>query len=69
MQFKDESYQPCPHIASGLHKFPNDNLSIKQISQFLRILNYIKDFIPHLTKKMAPLRALLKKNPLPWLEE
>jgi len=40
------TYQPQPHIAQELLNFPDENLTLKQIQQFLGIVNYIRDFIP-----------------------
>ncbi|KAH9680157.1 hypothetical protein KPL71_026445 [Citrus sinensis] len=44
MVIKDGQYQPSPHIAIELLKFPDTHLNIKQ--QFLGIVNYVRDFIP-----------------------
>jgi len=57
---------PQPHIAEELINFPDENLTVKQIQQFLGILNYIRDFIPHAAKYTSLLSKLLKKNPPPW---
>ena len=66
MNFAQEKYVPQPHIAEELPKFPDENMSTKQIQQFLGILNYIWDFIPHISKYTTKLSKLLKKNVLPW---
>ena len=47
MIIKDGHYQPGKHIAQELLHFPDQQLSKKQIQQFLGIINYIIDFIPH----------------------
>ncbi|RDX83586.1 hypothetical protein CR513_35475, partial [Mucuna pruriens] len=66
MHFSQGSYQPQPHIAEELLKFPDQSLIVKQIQQFLRIVNYIRDFIPHVARYTSPLSKLLKKDPPPW---
>nr|KYP55626.1 polyprotein [Cajanus cajan] len=66
MKFSQGSYQPQPHIAEELLNFPEENLSVKQIQQFLGIINYIRDFIPKVARYTSPLSKLLKKNPPPW---
>ncbi|KAH9668366.1 hypothetical protein KPL70_021386 [Citrus sinensis] len=47
MTIKDGHYQPGKHIVQELIHFPDQNLSKRQIQQFLGISNYIRDFIPH----------------------
>ncbi|MBA0873149.1 hypothetical protein Goshw_027909 [Gossypium schwendimanii] len=37
MNVKDRKYQPGKHIAKELQKFPDENLSKKQVQQFLGI--------------------------------
>nr|KYP61753.1 polyprotein [Cajanus cajan] len=66
MKFSQGSYQPQPHIAEELLNFPEENLSVKKIQQFLGIINYIRDFIPKVARYTSPLSKLLKKNPPPW---
>ena len=44
-------------------------MSTKQIQQFLGILNYIRDFIPHISKYTTKLFKLLKKNAPSWKPE
>ena len=63
----DGHYQPGKHIAQELIHFPDQNLSKRQIQQFIGIINYIRDFIPHIDHHTRQLSALLKKN-LPLLE-
>ena len=63
MTIKDGHYQPGKHIAQELIHFPDQNLSKGQIQQFLGIINYIRDFIPHVDYHTRQLSALLKKNP------
>ncbi|WJX18453.1 hypothetical protein P8452_08249 [Trifolium repens] len=66
MHFSQGRYQPQPHIAQELLNFPDENLTVKQIQQFLGIINYIRDFIPKLAKYTNPLSQLLRKNPPSW---
>ncbi|KAH9801590.1 hypothetical protein KPL71_001094 [Citrus sinensis] len=66
MTIKYGHYQPGKHIAQELIHFPYQNLSKRQIQQFLGIINYIRDFIPHVDHHTCQLSALLKKNPPSW---
>ncbi|KAH9769491.1 hypothetical protein KPL71_012021 [Citrus sinensis] len=66
MIIKDEHYQPGKHIAQELLHFPDQQLSKRQIQQFLGIINYIRDFIPHVDHYTHHLLALLKKKPPEW---
>ncbi|KAH9801875.1 hypothetical protein KPL71_001187 [Citrus sinensis] len=57
MVIKDGQYQPGPHIAIELLKFPDTHLNRKQIQQFLGIVNYVRDFIPKVaihTSQLSP---------------
>ena len=54
-------YQPGPHIATELLKFPDTNLTKKQIQQFLGIVNYVQDFIPKVAFHTSQLSRMLKK--------
>lgn len=47
MTLKDGYYSPGPHIAQELIHFPDEHLSKKQIQQFLSIINYLREFFPH----------------------
>nr|KYP76024.1 polyprotein [Cajanus cajan] len=69
MKFSQGTYQPQPHIAEELLNFPEENLSVKQIQQFLGIINYIRDFIPKIARYTSPLSKMLKKYPPPWGSE
>ncbi|KAH9744234.1 hypothetical protein KPL70_003610 [Citrus sinensis] len=51
---------------SRAHPLPDQNLSKRQIQQFLGIINYVRDFIPHIDHHTRQLSALLKKNPPLW---
>ena len=66
MTIKDGHYQPGKHIAQELIHFPDQHLSKRQLQQFLGIINYIRDFIPHVDHQTRQLSALLKKNPPSW---
>ncbi|KAK8982972.1 hypothetical protein V6N11_054957 [Hibiscus sabdariffa] len=66
MHLKEGKYHPGPHIAQELIKFPDKDLSKKQILQFLGIVNYLRDFVPKISKYTNPLRKMLKKNPPQW---
>ncbi|KAH9668332.1 hypothetical protein KPL70_021374 [Citrus sinensis] len=66
MIIKDGHYQPGKHIAQELLHFPDQQLSKKQVQQFLGIINYIRDLIPHVDHYTRHLSALLKKKPPEW---
>ncbi|KAH9769430.1 hypothetical protein KPL71_011998 [Citrus sinensis] len=66
MVIKDGHYQPGPHIATELLKFPDTNLTKKQIQQFLGIVNYVRDFIPKVAIHTSQLPRMLKKQCPPW---
>ncbi|KAH9716958.1 hypothetical protein KPL71_021647 [Citrus sinensis] len=66
MIIKDGHYQPGKHIAQELLHFPDQQLSKRQIQQFLGIINYIRDFLPHVDHYTHHLSALLKKKPPEW---
>ncbi|KAE8719974.1 hypothetical protein F3Y22_tig00109923pilonHSYRG00045 [Hibiscus syriacus] len=55
-----------PHIAQELLKFPEKDFTKKQILQLLGIVNYLRDFIPKISKYTNPMRKMLKKDPPPW---
>ncbi|KAK0573432.1 hypothetical protein LWI29_007951 [Acer saccharum] len=59
-------YRPGPHLAVRLLDFPDSDLSVKQVQQFLGIVNYVRDFIPHVSHYTSVLSTLLKKSPPPW---
>ncbi|KAK8535312.1 hypothetical protein V6N12_056834 [Hibiscus sabdariffa] len=66
MHLKEGTYHPGPHIAQELVKFPDENLSKRQVLQFLGIVNYLRDFVPKISKYTNPLRKMLKKDPPQW---
>ncbi|OMO87787.1 Zinc finger, CCHC-type [Corchorus capsularis] len=63
MHFKEGKYVAQPHIGQALQDFPDENLTKKQIQQFLGIVNYMSDFLLNLAKISNPLRIMLKENP------
>ena len=54
--------QPGPHLVEQLESFPDTNLTLKQIQQFLGIINYVRDFIPRCANHTSQLSKLLKKQ-------
>ena len=66
MKITDGTYQPGAHLAEELKRFPEANLSVKEIQQFLGIVNYLRDFIPNCSAYTSQLSKLLRKNPSPW---
>jgi len=66
MKFSRGKYSPQPHLVKELPKFFEKNFTIKQIQQFLGILNYIRDFIPNISHYTSKLSKMLKKNAPPW---
>ena len=66
MVIKDDHYQPGPHIATELLKFPDKHLSKKQIQHFLGIVNYVRDFIPKVAIHKSHLSRILRKQCPPW---
>lgn len=66
MHIQNGQYTLQPHISKSFNEFPDKLTSVKQIQQFLGLVNYMADFIPHIVKYRGPLSQLLKKNPPPW---
>ncbi|GKD40283.1 hypothetical protein Tco_1260490 [Tanacetum coccineum] len=66
MEISDRKYQPQPHVAQELLKFPDELSSQKMIQQFLGLVNYMVDFLPKLSHHTALLFPMLKKNPPQW---
>jgi hypothetical protein len=62
----DGKFAPQAHLATELLTFPEDDLSKRQVQQFLGVINYLSDFVPKLSKLTQPLRKMLMKNPPPW---
>ncbi|KAK0585709.1 hypothetical protein LWI29_032859 [Acer saccharum] len=66
MHIANGQYRPGPHLAVRLLDFPDSDLSVYQVQQFLGIVNYVRDFIPHVSHYTSVLSTLLKKRPPPW---
>ena len=66
MHISNGQYHPGPHLARQLLDFPDSHLTVKQIQQFLGIVNFIRDFLPHVSHHTSVLSSLLKKNPPSW---
>ncbi|KAL0796027.1 hypothetical protein Bca101_067404 [Brassica carinata] len=64
-QANDECDQ-LAHLATTLLDFPDENLTKRQIQQFLGVINYVSDFIPHLSRLTRPLQKMLTKNSPQW---
>ncbi|KAK1382556.1 hypothetical protein POM88_020291 [Heracleum sosnowskyi] len=65
MHISEGQYHLQPHIATQLEHFPDENLTFKQVQEFLGIINYMADFIHDLAKYRTPLTDQLKKNASP----
>lgn len=55
IHFSQGEYQPQPHISPELLDLPDENLIVKQIHQFLGIINYIRDFLSRLVEYTSSL--------------
>nr|GFC62396.1 putative reverse transcriptase domain, viral movement protein [Tanacetum cinerariifolium] len=66
MEISDGRYQPQPHVAQELLKFPDELSSQKTIQQFLGLVNDMADFLPKLSHHTVWLFPMLKKNPPQW---
>ena len=62
MHISNGQYRPGPHLAVRLLDFPDSDLSVKQVQQFLGIVNYVRDFIPYVSHYTSVLSTLLKKR-------
>ena len=71
MHFSQGNYNPGPYITQELSSFPDDNLTTKQIQQFLGIIKFIHDFIPQASHHTSQLSKMLKKknSPHAWTDE
>ncbi|KAL5565364.1 hypothetical protein UlMin_028528 [Ulmus minor] len=69
MKLFNGQYEAQPHISQELLKFLDKNLAKVQVQQFLGIVNYLRDFVPNISKLTSPLSRILKKNPLAWKKE
>lgn len=66
MHIKDGQYSLQPHVGQELLKFADTDLSKREVQQFLGIVNYMADFVDHLTPIIRPLQNMLKKDAPPW---
>ncbi|CAA3021493.1 reverse transcriptase [Olea europaea subsp. europaea] len=66
MHIKDGQYSLQPHVGQESLKFPNTDLSKKEVQQFLGIENYMANFVDRLSPVIKPLQNMLKKNATPW---
>ncbi|KAK9985582.1 hypothetical protein SO802_030533 [Lithocarpus litseifolius] len=66
VNISDGRYTFQPYISISLGEFPDKLTGIKQIQQYLGIVNYISDFIPKISKYKNFLAQLLKKSPPEW---
>ncbi|PKI67620.1 hypothetical protein CRG98_012000 [Punica granatum] len=66
IQLTNGQYQSEPHVAQELLKYPEESLTKKQIQQFLGTVNYLRDFLPKITKLTRPLEKMLKKDNPAW---
>ncbi|KAK0589638.1 hypothetical protein LWI29_016640 [Acer saccharum] len=66
MNISNGQYCPDPYLAVQLLDFPDSDFSVKQVQQFLGIVNYIRDFIPHASHYNSTVSILLKKHPPSW---
>lgn len=55
MTISNGSYVSQPHIGIHLQDFPDENLSKKQIQQFLDIVSYVSEFVLYLNHLTKPL--------------
>ena len=55
-----------PHISTKIQEFSDGPFTTKQTQQFLGLVNYMKDFIPHIAHYRSILSQLLQKSPLKW---
>ncbi|ESQ44802.1 hypothetical protein EUTSA_v10003417mg, partial [Eutrema salsugineum] len=66
MQITEGKFTPQAHLATALLDFPDENLTRRQVQQFLGVINYISDFIPQISQRTRPLQKMLTKNPPTW---
>ncbi|KAJ9544619.1 hypothetical protein OSB04_024326 [Centaurea solstitialis] len=65
MNISNGKYQLQPHIAQELHKFPDELTTLREIQQFLGLVNYMAGFMPKLLAHTVHLFPMLKKTPPP----
>lgn len=66
MQIFKRQYQSRPHITTQLDNFLDENLTFKQVQQFLGFVNYMTEFIHDLDKYWTPLTNQLRKDASSW---
>lgn len=66
MHIHKGQYTLQPHISTALQKFLDKVSSPKEIQQFIGLINYMVDFIPHIAQHRSILTTLLKKKPPVW---
>lgn len=66
MYISNGQYSLQPHIYKSLQEFLDKLTSVKQIQQFLGLVNYMVDVIPKIAKYRGSLSQLLKKKSAPW---
>lgn len=66
MHLYNGQYSLQPHISTAIMNFPDKLPTQKSVQQFLGLVNYMADFIPHIAKPHSILASLLKKKPPPW---
>uniref|UniRef100_A0A1J3EQA9 Reverse transcriptase n=1 Tax=Noccaea caerulescens TaxID=107243 RepID=A0A1J3EQA9_NOCCA len=66
MQINNGTITLQSHLATTLLDFPDENLTKRQVQQFLGVINYVSDFIPQLSQLTRPLQKMLSKNPPLW---
>src|SRR6202453_2212369 len=65
-----ETLRIDPRKADGLHNWPRELRTVKEVRSVLGVLGYQRPFIPHYADLARPLTALTKKNhPFNWTEE
>ncbi|XP_024958961.1 uncharacterized protein LOC112499927 [Cynara cardunculus var. scolymus] len=69
MKISDGTYQPQPHVAQELHKFPEKLTSQKESQQFLGLVNYMDDFLRKLSSHTVHMFPMLKKDFPPWTDK
>lgn len=66
MKISNGKFHLQPHISNDLLKFPDTLTSVKQIQQFLGLVNYMVQFIHKVSKFTFSLAELLKNAHHPW---
>ncbi|KAH0729906.1 hypothetical protein KY289_001094 [Solanum tuberosum] len=66
MHFAYGAYIPGPHVCEELVKFPDTNFTVKQLQQFLGVINYVRDFIPDVFTYISLLTKMLTKKAPAW---